>query len=455
SPAGLIRSNVFQHVALTYNTNTGVANLYYNGTNVASTNLGTFVPKTAGDVLIGKDMSRQTNNFFWGRMDEMSIYSRFLSPSELRAIYLISASTTNRNIGKFDPTITPSESLGEAQVSFGGVTNLIFGNNDNWQVQGFSVKPLSNSLPVQFTGIEPGVLLDSFSVFQKPPGNLYYMPEQPLQALTGTNAFGNWTLEIRDARTGAIATNAELVSWQLQFILQTNIAPPIQLTPQAPGTNTVPPGQFAYFTVFVPSWANNATNILVSATAPVDLFFNQTAPPGTGSAGDITLLGGATSGSRMISAVPPSTPPLLPGQTYYLGVRNNGAVPSTVVMRVDFNMTTLTNDVPFTSTLGTNDVERPFLFNVSSNASEATFQLLKLSGNADLVLRKGLPLPTLIDSDYGSFVGSNADETIYVLTNSLPVPLSQGPWYLDVVKRALVNNPTGSNAVRYTVLAKQ
>ncbi len=52
-------SNVFQHVALTYNTNTGIANLYLNGTNVATTNFGAaFVPKTDGDVLLGKDMCR-------------------------------------------------------------------------------------------------------------------------------------------------------------------------------------------------------------------------------------------------------------------------------------------------------------------------------------------------------------------------------------------------------------
>jgi hypothetical protein len=55
--AGLIQSNVFQHVALTYSTNSGIANLYYNGTNVASTNLGVFVPNTGGDVLLGRDMS--------------------------------------------------------------------------------------------------------------------------------------------------------------------------------------------------------------------------------------------------------------------------------------------------------------------------------------------------------------------------------------------------------------
>jgi len=82
-----------------------------------------------------------------------------------------------------DPAITPAESLAEAQVSFGDVTNLIFGVNKNWQVQGFSLKATSNSVPLQITGLEPGVLLDSFNVSQRPPGNLYYLPEQPLQAL--------------------------------------------------------------------------------------------------------------------------------------------------------------------------------------------------------------------------------------------------------------------------------
>ncbi|HEX7577813.1 MAG TPA: DUF642 domain-containing protein, partial [Verrucomicrobiae bacterium] len=98
--------------------------------------------------------------------------------------------------------------------------------------------------------------------------------------------------------------------------------------------------------------------------------------------------------------------------------------------------------------LNTSDSERYFAFDVSSNAVEATFQLLHLSGNADLVVRKGPPLPTLFSSDYGSFNTGNADENIYVLTNSTPVPLSPGRWYLGVFKR-------DAGPVAYTVLAKE
>ena len=456
SAPGLIQSNVFQHVALTYNTNTGVANLYYNGTNVASTNLGVFVPNTTGDLLIGKDMSTVSNNFFWGRMGEMSIYSRFLSDSEIAAIYNVSASTTNRNIGKFNPAVTPAFSLAEAQAVFGNVTNLLFGVNDSWQSGGFTIKPTSNTLPVQITGLEPGMLLDAFSISEQPPGNLYYLPEQPLNALVGSNAFGNWTLEIRDSRTGAVSTNAQLVSWELQFVLQTNTPTPVQLSPQTPGTNTIPPGEVGYFVVNVPDWANDATNILVSSTSPVSLLFNQTAPPESGVGTDFTFVNNNTTGSTTISAAPPSVPPLLPGQSYYLAVTNASAALATVVLEVDFDITTLTNGLPYTAAFKTNDIERPFIFNVDSNATEATFQLLQLTGNADLVLRQGLPIPSLVSADYGSFSGSNSDETIYVLTNSAPVPLSPGPWYLDVIKRVGVSDTTlVGAAMRYAVLAKE
>jgi subtilisin-like proprotein convertase family protein len=461
SAPGLIQSNIFQHVALTYSTNSGIANLYYDGTNVASTNFGgiRFVPKTGGDVLLGRDMSLQTNNFYNGEMDEMSIYSRALSHAEIQAICQVSAFSTNRNTGKFDPTVTPAEGLAEAQVVFGGNTNVIYGQNNQWEVNSYTFTATSNTMPLQINGLEPGMLLDQFDVSETPLGNLYYLPEQSLASLDGTPANGTgisgqsgaWTLEIWDNRANALATNADLVNWQLQFVLQTNVlAVPLPVGPEEPATITVPPGQTVYLSVPVPTWANYATNILVSATAPVNLFFNQTTTPTGNVPPDTELLTGSTGGIGLpvLSANPPSTPPLLPGQTYYLGVSNPGAHAVTAVVEVDFDITTLTNNLPLTSVLNTNDSVRYFAFNVSSNACEATFQLLDLSGNADMVVRRGSPLPTLFSDDYGSFNATNADENIYVLTNSSPVPLSAGVWYLGVLKR-------DAGAVNYTVLAKE
>ncbi|MEI6077722.1 MAG: LamG-like jellyroll fold domain-containing protein, partial [Verrucomicrobiota bacterium] len=450
----LLQSNVFQHIALTYNTNSGIAALYLNGTNVAVTNLGVFIPKTDGDVLLGHDMTLYTNNYFGGQMDEMSIYRRALSGAEIAAIYQVSAGSTNRLLGKFDPAVTPAYGLAEALVSFGSTTNVIFGINNQWEVNSFTFTATSNSMPLTISGLQPGILLDSFAVSEAPLTNLYYFPEQSLEAFTGNSAYGLWTLQIWDNRVGAYVTNAnQLVNWQLSFVLDTNSLFAGSLAPQTPGSGTVAAGQTIYYSVTVPSWANVATNVLLSSTLPVDVFyFSPTNAPTGANPADWTLLTNVVSGIGapilITNGVPPAQLLLLPGQTYYLGVRNPGNRSASISLEVDYDITGLTNGVPYAATLTTNDALRYFSFNVSSNAYEATFQLLKLSSNADLVVRKGVPLPWLTNADYGSFNVSNLDESIFVLTNSSPVPLSAGTWYLGVVRRS-------SGPVDYTVLAKE
>lgn len=437
SAPGLVQSNIYQHVALTYDTNSGIANLYYNGTNVASTNLGVFVPKTGGDVLLGKDVSRVTNNYYAGKMDELSIYNRSLSPSEINAIYSISAYASNGVTGKFDPAITPALGLAEAQVAVGGATNRILGIDNAWQYGGSSFTASGSNTTVQITGIEPGMLLDSFAVYEQPPADLYVLPEQIMTDLIGQSTMGTWTLEIRDARAGPGSAGAlgQLVSWQLQFIYRATTPVSIPLSPYQPATNVVPAGKTAYFTVNVPSWASYATNLLLSSTSAVDLLFNQTTPPtGTG-AGDYTFLSASTAGSYTISNSPPSTPLLLPGRQYYLGVRNSGTADATVSLEVDYDITTLSNGVPVLSAFNTNDTTRYFAYDVSPSALEATFQLLKQSANVDLVVSKGLPLPNLTNANFGSFNASTADDDVYVLTNSSPVALSAGRWYIGEFKR--------------------
>jgi subtilisin-like proprotein convertase family protein len=464
SAAGLVQSNVYQHVALTYDTNSGVAMLYYNGTNVATTNLGVFVPKTGGDVLLGKDMSLATNGYYGGEMDEMSIYSRALSGAEIAAIYNVSVfstngfGNTNGLIGKFDPSVTPAYGLAEAQVAFGTTTNIIYGVNNQWELNSFTFTATSNAMPLQISGLEPGILLDDFSVSEMPLTNLYYLPEQSLDDLAGNSPFGTWTLQIWDNRANAAVTaaDAQLINWELQFVLETNVlATALPMNPENPTSITVPPGQTVYLSVAVPSWASFATNVLDSATGPVNLLFNPTNEPTGANPGDQTLLtasiGGIPAGVSQFLTVNdplPFTADYQAGQSYYLGVRNSGTHAVTAVVEADFDITGLSNSVPVCGILNTNDQERYFSYDVSSNAFEATFQLLDLSSNADLVVRKGSPLPTLFSSDYGSFNPTNADENIYVFTNSQPVPLSPGRWYLGVIKR-------DAGPVYYTILAKE
>jgi hypothetical protein len=67
----------------------------------------------------------------------------------------------------------------------------------------------------------------------------------------------------------------------------------------------------------------------------------------------------------------------------------------------------------------------------------AQFEVNGPSGDVTLVARKGLPLPDLAMSDYLSSNPGTNDETIVVFTNSLPVALSGGHWYLSVANLTL------------------
>lgn len=89
SNPGVIASNVFQHVALTYDKSSGIAQLFVNGSMVQSNFLGTINPRTSSTILIGYRPT--TSPFgpvpFIGLIDEVSLYNRALAPGEVQAIY--------------------------------------------------------------------------------------------------------------------------------------------------------------------------------------------------------------------------------------------------------------------------------------------------------------------------------------------------------------------------------
>ena len=95
-------------------------------------------------------------------MDEISIYNRALSPSEIKAIY------AKGSAGKYDPLVfvsSPAQSLAEANLSIaGGANNVLLGNNTNWQTQTITFVATGATTPVTISGVEPGMLLDSLSV---------------------------------------------------------------------------------------------------------------------------------------------------------------------------------------------------------------------------------------------------------------------------------------------------
>jgi subtilisin-like proprotein convertase family protein len=276
--------------------------------------------------------------------------------------------------------------------------------------------------------------------------DLYCLPEQSLNTLVGENAYGTWQLEMWDTHAGAAVPAPELVGWQLRFVFQNTTPVPVALSHGVAATSTIPPGWVAPFAIDVPAWANEATNNLVYASAPVNLLFNANFPPTGTNAGDVSLLPASTGGFVAFSTN--GAPPLVPGARYYLGVQNVGTASVTAVVQVDFDVTPLVNGVPFKATQAGNTLPRYFTYDVSSNSSAVSFQLLQLSGNLNLVARYGLPLPTLASFDYGSLNPGTNDEDILVFPDSIPVALAPGRWYLGVFNAEPTN-------VAYTILATE
>ncbi len=149
-------------------------------------------------------------------------------------------------------------------------------------------------------------MLDDFAISETPLTNLYYLPEQSLNELAGDSASGTWTLQIWDNRANAAVTaaDAQLLNWELQFVLQTNVlGTPVPVTPENPTTITVPPGAIVPLLVNVPAWASFATNILDSASGPVDLLLNPTNLP-TGGLNDTLLITPAQTAPPAIIGLP-------------------------------------------------------------------------------------------------------------------------------------------------------
>jgi hypothetical protein len=319
-----------------------------------------------------------------------------------------------------------------AQIVLNGLNyGVVTTTTTNWQTNtiSFIATQAGTPLEVDSLGGSPGLLLDTFTLIDK-GGPYEVLPEQPMDVLVGTNALGPWQLEVWDNRVGATNPSPTLVSWQLSFIFQNTLPVPVGLQHGATQCGTVNAGQTQYFTVAVPGWARFATNWLISADAPVNLLFNQTGKPtGTNGPGDFTLLANSTTGLVPLSAG--TTPPLLPGATYYLGIQNTNTNSVAYCLQVDFDVPALTLNVPVTSCLAAGPLPQYFSYDVTTNETGVEFQLLNLTGNADLVISTN-PFPTLANNDYQSVNPGTNNEQITVLTNSAPVPLSPGRWYVGV-----------------------
>jgi subtilisin-like proprotein convertase family protein len=184
------------------------------------------------------------------------------------------------------------------------------------------------------------------------PSDLYYQAEQDISGLTGERAYGTmanghpWQLEILDNRAGATATNAPmLLGWQLEFTFA-NTNPPVATTNTLVGgiaqintvaSNTVANNSIVWYAVTVPIKASQATNLLLFATGPVNVWFSTNVPPSIVDAGDTNLISGQTNGISILTTNTASWPYIITNGTYYLGVQNLNTNSVTYGIEVDFD----------------------------------------------------------------------------------------------------------------------
>ncbi|HVY70198.1 MAG TPA: pre-peptidase C-terminal domain-containing protein [Verrucomicrobiae bacterium] len=341
----------------------------------------------------------------------------------------------------------------------GSLNSFISAAGTNWQSKTIQFVASSSSTTLEILpGLNnPGLLLDTFELAGV-AGIIYYFPEEPLEILKGQGALGRWNLEVLDNRAGP-STNGVLLSWQLQLVLSRTNAFVTKVTNGIPVNGTVQGAGITYFSVDVPREATFATNVVISGGDMVLLYSGSGLP--TGSLPNDVVVDRFGPGGEIL-VLDTNTPPVLrPGQRYYLGVANfNPFETNDFTLFVDFDLgdsgligpTVLTNGVGFTHTIAVTNAIDYYQFTVSSNAYSATFELFPQNGNVDMIIRRGLPvrdpLPTYNVYDYGSFQSDTNVEQVIVTTNSAPVALGPGVWYIGVFN-------SDTNAVKYTVRATE
>ncbi len=144
------------------------------------------------------------------------------------------------------------------------------------------------------------------------------------------------------------------------------------------------------------------------------------------------------------------TVPLTPG-TWYLGAANADIRPVNYNIRATsfggapYGVVPLASAVSvFGATTPGNAPNTMFKLTVATNTPSALFQVTSLSGNGDMILRRG-NYPTVATNDFKSANSGTLAETIVVRTNSTWTNIG-GDWYLGVVN----NDPFD---LTYTVTA--
>jgi hypothetical protein len=170
---------------------------------------------------------------------------------------------------------------------------------------------------------------------------------------TTSQAPGVYTITTIVTDTNQYAVNSKTLSATNSFVVHVLSSAP--LTNGVPFTNVVAAGGLVFYQVNVPTNADFATNLLLSATGPLNVWFSSNSPPTITQANDFLLITNAPSGASVLTTA--GSPNIVPGGTYYLGLQNTNSMPVTNAIEVSFHLATAspsTNTVPISGIIHTN-----------------------------------------------------------------------------------------------------
>lgn len=214
-------------------------------------------------------------------------------------------------------------------------------------------------------------------------------------------------------------------------------------------------GVVAFYHYKISPNAVQATFQIINADGDVDLYVERGFSPA-----DIYSSSYASTNAGMIEervTVSTNSPVPLTPVEWFLAVTNSDASAVNYTVRVtevlDTGVIRLLNTFPYTNTVAalgslTGLPANYYVFTVSNDAVRAQFEVLAPSGDVTLVARQGLPLPDLSTATVFSTNSGTTSELIVLFTNSAPIALTPGDWYLGVL-----NNT--SNDVTYAAVATQ
>jgi subtilisin-like proprotein convertase family protein len=217
--ANAITNGGWQHVALTYDTNSARAILYTNGQPAVTMHFpANFVPRTSGDLYLGFDPAGLTNGAcFAGGLDEFSVYQRALSPCEVNAIYNAGSRGKYGTNVLVCPVATEVSLLTDSGNQTYTFTNGLTWTNTgpHWETNTISFLTSSNPTPIVVRGLNP------------------YSPAD-------TNSPNNLNAVVDDFVLSALVTNT--INGLLNFTDDTNLAAlPIKFAPTPFTASNFPP----------------------------------------------------------------------------------------------------------------------------------------------------------------------------------------------------------------------